>query len=748
MRTESLGRTESGGLADSGRRTEPEAGPRASPVYVLTLLAALLVPGAGVRAQQASADGPSLFLIDTETRIASLSWSFPSGTVIEPSRLERRIAVEGPGAFSWARKVFGWLPLVPGPRYAPFSAVVLQRDVVRLRRVYRDAGFPDVDIDYDVVLDTGTNRVAITMIVDQREPLVIDSLDVRVVGRTEPGDGGVAPAPTVDLPEELEEEWASFVQRLGGARGSRFSVEERTRLIQETTGWFLERGYPWATASLLEVDTVSSGVSLELRVTPGARARVAELRVEGNDRLSRDVLTREIPIGVGDWYDASRIAEGERELYELDLVRQALGGIVDGQPQDTTVVVRYRVSEGRPRLVWGRVGWRSESGMGGDAHWQHRDFFGGARAFTLSANVESGWAALDRTNTRSVGMSALVRQPYLFQRTIAGTFGPFARFRDDFRDRSLLFGVETSLLYRKRALETVTLQHELSRLRVDDTHQLTPIREVVQEGDSTFAPIFVRSIFKLTGTYGTLDDRINPGSGYLVEPSLEVTGPSGVSDIEFFRAGVRAMAVHPLDRNVTLFVRGTAGRLFPFGASDPESGVSRTRAVVGLRSVMFTAGGTSDVRGWANGLMGSKIPDVDVTADGAVVADRYVPAGGLARLTGTTELGLPFPFVSRPHRTFVFFDAGRVWSPGEVFDPADPELRREGWAYSVGGGLEFGTLVGPIRIGVGYKLNPSTIDLLAPGSVARALVDGTSLDQLDQRSYRRWHVHVSIGRSF
>lgn len=716
------------------------------------VLAALAVVRFGFGASGVAAQdsvGPSLFLVDSETRIGAVHFRFPSGSVIDRGRLDDRIAVSGPGSLVWLRKTFAFMPGVSGPQYDAFSPVMLQRDVVRLRHLYREAGFPRVDVDYDVVLDTVSNRVDVTFIVDQGEALTVDSVSVRVVeSPPEASDSGGPPPPELDLPDELQEAWSAYRERLRGARHRRFGDQERARLVNETTNWLLERGYPWAAVSLSRADTVNSHVSVELRVLPGPRARVSEIVLEGNERLSRDVLTREIPIRMGDWYDAGRITEGERELYDLELVRQALGGIVEGQPRDSTVALRFRVNEGRPRLIWGRLGWRSESGVGGEAHWSHRDFLGGARAFTVSADVESGWGGLESSQGRSIGISALVRQPYVFQRTMAATVGPFARFRDDFRDRSLVFGLETSLIYRRRALESVTLQHELSRLRVDDTYQLTPIREVVERGDSTYAPIFVKSVFKLTGAYGTLDDRINPHSGYVIEPNMAVSGPSGISDVEFFRLGLKAMAVLPVGNRMTLFVRGTGGRLFPFGESDPTTGASRTRAIVGLRDQMFTAGGTADVRGFASGLMGSKIPDVSVTSDGVVVATRYVPAGGLARLTGTTELGLPFPFLSAPHSTFIFFDAGRLWSPGEVFDPADPELKREGWAYAAGGGLEFGTLVGPIRIGVGYKLNPLPVDLLGPGEVARAIVDGTPLADLPTKSIRRWHLHLSIGRGF
>jgi len=731
-------------------------------MFGLVLL--LSTSGTSLAAQQSegsviserSSAAPSLFLVDSETRIQKLGWSFPAGSAIGGGRLRERVAVRGPGSFAWLRSLFDFLPGVSGPEYAPFSPIVLQRDVVRLRHLYRDAGFPRARVDYDVRLDTTTNRVGVTLIVDQGEPLTVDSIHVRVLDDSAPpeawplggsGDGGSGSS-EVDLPPELSDEWEAFVEDLGASRGSRFGQQERARLVNETTNWFLDRGYPWARASVTRADTVDTRVSVTLDAVPGPRAKVREIRIEGNERLSLDVLIREIPIRIGDWYDASRVSEGERELYQLELVRQALGGIVESQPSDSTVALQFRVNEGRPRLIWGRVGWRSASGVSAEAHWSHRNFLGGGRSLTVSTNAETGWAALEVNNPRTLGLSALVRQPYLIQRTMDGSFGPFVRFRDDFRDRSLLFGVESSLGYRKRALEAVTLQHQLSRLRVDDTYQLTPVREVVLQGDSTFTPTFVKSIFRLSGAYGTLDDRIDPRSGYLIEPSVQVTGPTGISDVEFLRVGVRSMTVIPVSTDATLFLRGTAGRLFPFGESDPERGVSRTRAIVGLRDVMFTAGGTSDVRGWASGLMGSKIPDVRVNSDGSVVANRYVPAGGLARLTGTAELGLPFPFLPRPHRSFLFFDTGRVWSPGDVFDPADPELRREGWAYAVGGGFEFRTLVGPVRLGAGYKLNPVPVDLLDPGDVARALVDQVPLSTLETKSLRRWHLHLSIGRGF
>jgi outer membrane protein assembly factor BamA len=342
-----------------------------------------------------------------------------------------------------------------------------------------------------------------------------------------------------------------------------------------------------------------------------------------------------------------------------------------------------------------------------------------------------------------------VRQPYLFHSRISGTAGPFLRARDDIRDRSFLYGVEAAAIYKAHALNVLTLHVELSRLGVTDALELLPVSELVAAPERGYSPSFVRSLVRLNGSYGWLDDRIDPRHGYAVEPALELAGPGSVSDVQYFRMSLDAVGALPLTRRVGFFARAAVGRMFPFGNSDP-SGLDVARSVaVGLHDVLFTAGGTGDVRGWGNGLLGPKVPDVRRDeVSGAPVADRYVPVGGLARATGSFEVLLPFPFLSGSHRTFVFVDAGRVWSPGSALAPPDPELAVERWGFGTGGGVQIGTPFGPVRLSVGYKLNPSPPDLLAPGDVMRALASGGDLASLPPDDLRRWHLHLAIGRGF
>ena len=208
----------------------------------------------------------------------------------------------------------------------------------------------------------------------------------------------------------------------------------------------------------------------------------------------------------------------------------------------------------------------------------------------------------------------------------------------------------------------------------------------------------------------------------------------------------------PLARGFGLTLRGGAGRIVPFGKSVASTGSeSPFVSLLRLRDVSFTAGGTRNVRGWGSQLVGPKLPEVRrVTSDGVTefTADRYSPVGGLARATGTAELQVPVPGLSEKWRTFLFLDAGRVWTPDSRFALDAGELDQDKLYLGTGIGLGYETVVGAVQVALGYKLNPSPLDLRDPAAVLEALAAGRSLDTVPTDSRRRLQLHFSIGATF
>src|SRR5690606_34945835 len=123
--------------------------------------------------------------------------------------------------------------------------------------------------------------------------------------------------------------------------------------------------------------------------------------------------------------------------------------------------------------------------------------------------------------------------------------------------------------------------------------------------------------------------------------------------------------------------------------------------------IRFYAGGSNDVRGWTFRQIGPVVARADsvfIDDDGEIQAARarYEELGGLSKLAGNIELRLPFPGLGPAWSSALFLDFGQVYQ-----GPPNPRDLR----YGVGTGLRYETLIGFIRLDVGFKLNPSLTDL-------------------------------------
>jgi outer membrane protein insertion porin family len=108
------------------------------------------------------------------------------------------------------------------------------------------------------------------------------------------------------------------------------------------------------------------------------------------------------------------------------------------------------------------------------------------------------------------------------------------------------------------------------------------------------------------------------------------------------------------------------------------------------------------VRGYQAGSL-----SVNGSGNSSSVTRFNLPIGGQARLLLNAELQMPFPGsgVDRSLRWFTFFDAGQVFNPqdGESINFGD--LR-----YSTGLGLSWISPVGPLKLSLGYPMNPKSFD--------------------------------------
>lgn len=717
------------------------AGAARGPVLFVVLL---LVVGALLGGARPLAAQPPLFLIDSDTRVGSVSLEFPESRSFETSTIRQRIALRGPGFVARVQEVFDVLPFVRSPRLQPFLPIELARDAVRVERFYRENGFLRPRVEYEVRLDTTSNRVDVTYRVHEGRPILIDTITVTPVA-------GAAP-----IDSTLVEGWERFRNSLRGEHGGRLRDVDRVRLRSRPLDWLRTRGYAFAQVSdSVQVDSTAATARVDIRFDPGPRARVDSIVVEGLASLEYNTVVREVPLEPGEWFNGDRMAEGQRQVFGLDLVRLALFDIVADQPRDSTVTLRLRVQEGSRRAILGEFGYATERGAVAQARWEHRDFLGGARTFSVSGVANTGWLAATDAVERRFGASVSLRQPWILDHRLSGAVRPFVEYRDDVRDESRSFGSDFSLLFERGALARASLTYTLATRQVIDAPAFATRADTLV---LSALPVEVGRVHTsrlgLDLVYGEVDDPVGPREGYIARLGTEVAGPEGLSHVNYGRIEGSLTGYWPVSGWLGVVGRVAAGRLFPWGRSVPDDPDDILLQLLRLRDAVFTAGGTGDVRGWGTGQLGPKVPDLRLVERGDTVvasADRWLVLAGLARVSSSVEVRLPFPFLGPSHGTHLFLDAGRVWTPDDRFvDPTLPRdpLDQERFFFGVGGGVEFGTLVGPLRIDVGYKLNPSPLDVRDPGAVVQALLAGEPLLSVPPGRWSRWHLHIAVGRVF
>ncbi len=748
----------------------------------LVLLLLVLLAGWAVGPPRVLAQAP-LRAADVNTSVQEVSFRFVDQQTFDPDRLREQIGTVGPGTLTRLRNRLSFLPGLQ-TNYPAFDPVMLQKDVVRLRQFYRQNGFPSPDIDYPASqLDSARNRIHVVFTIREGPSLQIRNVDFLEAASRAPF------GPT--LPEDLRGDWAAFRRGEVGA-GGRYTDFERTQIEDEVQGWLRDHGFAFAQVrSSASVDTTAYAADLRFLVNPGPRAVFSDIRVEGNASVDRSIILRELPFSVGDRFSADAVTEGQQKLFDLSLFRVALAD-VPSQPRDSTATVRYRVRERALRSYSGQVGYDTRSGVTADGSWRHRNFYGNARTFLVNLTAETGYPEnvpeflpgfLARSSSQELSRrfraSVTLRQPFLLSEDVSGSLSPFVQERLnpalapnpsrplDLNERQ--FGLESTLVYDFLPYRTLSLQHSVSRTQqflVSGAENPNRTNGALTGEDD----LFNKSIFTLNGTFGDADDFLNPTTGYIIRPTIQLGGVFLRSGVEFAQVSTELSGYLPVSPYVELAGRVFAGSTWPFGESlenltlpaNPSDADRRENLIYQNRfsDNVFYAGGGSDVRGWASRLAGGKVlRKSSVLREGFA----YRPIGARSKVGLSLEARFPLPGLGASWRTAAFLDGAHVTSgaldltppanaPSIISGPDGTPVRTDPSQVLVGtgAGLRYETSFGFLRIDLAYKLTPDALDLRAAEDVGRnATAEAPMpLSEVDTRTLRRFRVHFGIGRSF
>lgn len=486
-------------------------------------------------------------------------------------------------------------------------------------------------------------------------------------------------------------------------------------------------------------------VDIRWTIREGEQTLVDHVLVTGNERTSVDVIRREVTLAPGAPLGEDDLVESQRQLSALGLFRRVrITELPHGASANRDLLVQVEEAPATTIAYGGGLELQRRPVQGPDGTAEdrielaprafveigRRNLWGKNRSVTLftRASLRRRNPAEDTTvpdDSTSYGFNeyrvvATYREPRVFgmpgDGQLTGFLEQAIRSSFNFRRR----GVRAEYARRLGAMFTVSGRYSFDRTELFDT-KLLP-------GDPN-APLIDRlfpqvRLSTLTGSLlrDTRDDVLDPQRGTV----FGIDGTAAIralgSEVGFVRSFAQGFYYRRLP-GTSRFVLATGVRLgLAKGiarevqqideAGNPVLNPDGSSAMITVTdlpaSERFYAGGDTTVRGFALDRLGT---DQTLDANG-------FPSGGNGLLVGNVE-------VRAPHWKGLglvgFLDTGNVFR--RVSDINLPELRA-----SAGFGIRYRSPLGPLRIDLGFKLDP------------RTLANGNR----EQRAI----LHVSLGQAF
>jgi outer membrane protein insertion porin family len=467
-------------------------------------------------------------------------------------------------------------------------------------------------------------------------------------------------------------------------------------------------------------------MKLVYKIQEGSQVIVRRVLLSGYKHTRPYVIQRKVKVQTGQPLREEDVVESQQKLYNLGVFNRVT---IDAQnangtdpDKDVAVLVeeakRYTIAYGggfevqRLASTTDPTGGEVQAAPRGILELSKQDLTGRADSLSLKLRASTiQWRALlAYTDPQPLDFQALSLQAtaYVEKTQDINTFTQ-TRYEGNLQVTDQLTSRSSLLL--RYAFRKVTL----SNLNI-------PAEEVPLFNQPTLV-----SEFSVTWFRDTRDNPADATKGSFNTADVSLAGTAIGSSANFLRVFLQNSTYHPITRNWSFARSIRLGILQPYASTVSLTFPAPTEQPlpeeIPLPERLYGGGGTS-LRGFALNQAGPRD------------ALTGFPVGGQAELILNQELRFPLklPFIGTRLGGTLFYDGGNVysrldrftlrWSPPKpVIEPAYPgenpgrfnpgrclynctnELNY--FSHTVGFGLRYATPVGPIRIDLGYDLNPA-----------------------------------------
>ena len=616
-------------------------------------------------------------------------------------------------------------------RRGRFNETLLARDRQAIEDLYVTNGFRDVEVKSRVENNYRGHEgdLAVFIQIEEGSPTFVEQ--VRIRGAE-------------NIPAE------HFYPDLASALGQVFSEINVATDRDLILGTYFDNGFQDARFSWrAEPGSAPRLVIIDYEIQEGESLFVRRPIVSGLKHTRGSLVDSQIRITPGGPLSQSRMLETQRRLYDLGLFSRVDVDLQNPEGNEPSKNVLLQVQEARRWTV----------GVGGGAEFAR---IGGNTADVTSPVGEASFSPritleLTRLNVRGIGHTASIRTRFsnLQQRALF-TYEAPRTFNSD-KWRMIFSGlVDTSRNVRtftgRRAEGALQLQQRLSKpstVLYRYTFRRTSIDENTLQITPDLIPLQAKPVrvALLSGTYfqDRRDDPTDATKGMFNSLDLSLASGGWGSQANFARFLGQNSTYYRLGKSFVLARTVQLGLIAPRGAAvsslSPEFDFASNPDQRIPLSERFFGGGANSHRGFPVNQAGPRDPTTGF------------PIGGGALFVNSVELR--FPLIGESIGGVLFHDAGNIYSRFRriSFRSRQDAITAGGatagyefdyMVHAIGFGLRYRTPVGPVRLDLGYSLNPPRF-IGFEGSREELLKGGGMISNQRISSFQ---FHFSLGQRF
>lgn len=580
------------------------------------------------------------------------------------------------------------------PNY--FDSSTISVDVISLKSFYSVNGFFKAEIDYSFVVDTIGKSAEITYFINENTPHTYGNVQFSGLDK---------------LSEEMNNAIEEYVTYTNWERYIQENVQKKNDAI---ITYLKNNGFKLASydSTVVKIDTLNAKTDITTYFNRGRWYTYDDIKIEkdgeSSSQVSYELIEYLSNINVGDVYREDEISKSRIRLARTGLFStiNLSGEIRDSSSSKVQLLIKGTVgslNELSPEVFADNEFNYFNVGVG--ASYTRKNFLGDARKLILRArfrinditNINLDPGLFEESLQTEVDLSAILEQPFLFSRSIAGRLEGYIKSYNISSVDYENFGANFTAAFDMPRHTFVNLFNPY--LRFDKLSYSIPAFEF--EGDTVTASpsTFTSSLGSELGST-TTNDLFYPTEGRIISLISELSSANVEWDVKNLQTGQSSSAVDSLgfyfklQLMVGFYFAVSRDNLTVLGIK-VKSGyiqmISGDAALVSPNQTFF-AGGSNSVRGWrgrelipSDQLLGDLIPPS--------LNEQLKIRGGNILLEGSFEYRRKF----REDFGFVFFtDYGNTWNYLN-------QIRFDQIAVAVGTGLRYYSPIAPFRIDFGFK---------------------------------------------